>query len=40
MLQTVDIATRRWGDYRSLIGSQALDELRALAAGTQSRLRP
>lgn len=32
MLQTVDIAPRRLEDYRASIGSDALDELRALAA--------
>ncbi len=32
MLQTVDIAPRRLDDYRGTIGSDALDELRALAA--------
>lgn len=31
MLQTVDLATRALDDYRSVIGSDALDELRALA---------
>lgn len=32
MLQTVDVAPRRLGDYRDVIGSDAFDELRALAA--------
>ena len=32
MLQSVDIAPRRLEDYRASIGSDALDELRALAA--------
>ena len=32
MLQTVDIAPRRLDDYRDSIGSDAIDELRVLAA--------
>lgn len=32
MLQTVDLAPRRLDDYRRLIGADAFDELRALAA--------